>query len=138
MSLNRLFDTVEQARNTAHWQAAFGEPQVVEDKTIIPVASVGYGFGLGFGIAATGTEGEETGVAQDEAVPPGEAQPVGEGGGVGGGAAAKPLGAIVVTPERVYFEETMDTGKVAMAGVLLSAWIVFMLAKVLRPIFARG
>jgi len=29
--------------------AAFGDPQVVGDKTVIPVAKVGYGFGLGFG-----------------------------------------------------------------------------------------
>ena len=27
MALNRLFDTIDQARETAHWEAAFGEPQ---------------------------------------------------------------------------------------------------------------
>jgi uncharacterized spore protein YtfJ len=49
MSLNRMFDSIEQAREAANWQSAFGEPQVIDDKTIIPVAQVGYGFGLGFG-----------------------------------------------------------------------------------------
>jgi len=50
MSINKLFDTIDKTRQTAQWQAAFGEPQVLEDQTLIPVALVGYGFGLGFGL----------------------------------------------------------------------------------------
>jgi len=122
MSLNRLFETVEQARDTANWRTAFGEPQVVEDKTIIPVAKVRYGFGLGFG-SGTGEAGEEDGPV-----------PEGEGGGGGGGATAKPLGAIVVTPECVYFQETMDVAKVSIAGMILGGFFVFQLAKTLREL----
>jgi uncharacterized spore protein YtfJ len=125
MSLNRLFETVEQARETANWRAAFGDPQVVEGKTIIPVARVRYGFGLGFGSG--------TGEAEEEGGP----VPQGEGGGGGGAAATKPLGAIVVTPECVYFEETMDVAKVSLAGIALSALFVYQCAKTIREIFDR-
>jgi uncharacterized spore protein YtfJ len=126
MSLNRLFDAIEQTKETAQWQAAFGEPQVFEDRTVIPVAQVGYGFGLGFGSG--------TGPAEEEDEP----ASVAEGGGGGGGAQAKPLGALVITPEHIYFEETMDTGKLAMAGIGLAALFVLQLAKTLRAIFGRS
>ena len=122
MSLNRIFETIEQARDTANWRTAFGEPQVVEGKTIIPVARVRYGFGFGFG---SGTS---------EAAEEGGPQPEGEGGGGGGAAAAKPLGAIVVTPEHVYFEETMDVAKVSIAGIILAGFIVLQLTKTLRAL----
>ncbi|HSR34348.1 MAG TPA: spore germination protein GerW family protein [Anaerolineae bacterium] len=123
MSVNRLFDTVEAARETAHWQAAFGEPQEIGDRTIIPVAQVGYGFGLGFGSG--------TGSVEKEGDPPS----TGEGGGTGGCASAKPLGAIVVTPEQVYFEEIQDEGKVALFGVAMVAFSIYQVAKTLRAIF---
>ena len=119
MSLNRLFETIEQARDTANWRTAFGEPQVVDEKTIIPVARVRYGFGFGFG--------SDTGEAAKE----------GEGGGGGGAAAAKPLGVIVVTPERVYFEETMDVAKISMAGMILGGFFIYQITKTLRVLFGR-
>jgi uncharacterized spore protein YtfJ len=125
MSLNELFDSVEKARETAHWRAAFGEPQAFENKTIIPVARVGYAFGLGFG-SGTGPAGEE-----------GQPTPGGEGAGGGGGASAKPLGVIVVTPESVYFEETEDAGKIALAGICLVALFAWQLGKTLRAIFGQ-
>lgn len=125
MALDRLFETIEQARDTANWRSAFGEPQVVEDKTLIPVAKVGYGFGLGFG-SGQGPAGEEA-----------ETTSEGEGGGAGGGAMAKPMGAIVVTPEKVYFEETEDSTKIALAGMAVGALLICQLFKTLRAIFAR-
>jgi uncharacterized spore protein YtfJ len=125
MSVNQLFETIEKARETAHWRAAFGEPQVFEDKTVIPVAQVGYGFGFGFGSGSGPSAGED------------EPLSTGEGGGGGGGAQAKPLGAIVVTPERVYFEETEDSSKIALAGIGVVALFILQLAKTLRVIFGR-
>ena len=125
MSLNRLFDAVEQARDTAHWQAAFGEPLVEEDRTIIPVAQVSYGFGLGFGSGG--------GPSGDEGEPSGQS----EGGGGGGGASTKPLGAVVVTPDCVYFEEVSDESKIALFGIAMVAFSVFQIAKTLRVVFGR-
>jgi uncharacterized spore protein YtfJ len=123
--LNRLFDTIERAREAANWRAAFGEPQELEGKTLIPVAKVAYGFGLGFG----STEASEV---EDEDVPGGE------GGGAGGGAMSKPVGAIVVTPEEVYFEPALDQGKIALVGLGVAALFVVQFAKTLRVIFGRG
>lgn len=125
MSLNRFFDMAEKTREAAHWQAAFGEPYVEGDRTIIPVAQVGYGFGLSSG-SGSGPSGEE-------------GEPAGEGevSGGGGGVSAKPLGAIVVTPERVYFEEVRDVGKIASFGIAMLAFNVFQIAKTLRVIFGR-
>lgn len=127
MSLNRLFDTVDQTREGAHWRAAFGEPVTVEGKTLIPVAQVGYGFGLGFGSSPNQPE------AEGESTPPGG----GEGGGGGGGGSARPLGALVITPDCVYFEPVRDEGRIALAGIGLAALIILQLSKTLRVIFSR-
>ena len=124
MPLNRLFDAVERVRDTAQWRAAFGEPQVFENKTVIPVAQVSYGFGLGFGHPSE--------IPEEEAILAAEGQ-----GGVGGGAMSRPLGAIVVSEDDVYFEETMDAGKIALAGVLLAGLIVVQMAATLRTLLSR-
>jgi uncharacterized spore protein YtfJ len=123
MVLNRLFDHIEKVRETAHWRAAYGEPQVVGDRTLIPVACVSYTFGLGFGQGAAGEE---------------SSAPTGEGGGAGGGASARPLGTLVITPEDVYFEEAVDATRVALAGIALAALMAIQLFKTLRAIFGRG
>lgn len=124
MPLNRLFDAIERVRDTAQWRAAFGEPVVVEDKTVIPVAQVAYGFGLGFGHPSE--------VPDEEAVLAAEGQ-----GGVGGGAMSRPLGALVVSEDGVYFEETVDAEKISMAGILLAGVIVVQAAATLRALLSR-
>jgi uncharacterized spore protein YtfJ len=126
MSLNKLFDTIEQAREMATWQAAFGEPQDIGDQTIIPVATVSYGFGLGFGGPAGTEETEE------------EPCCAGEGGGGGGGASTRPLGALVVTPDEVYFEETADAEKIIVLGMLVGALAIWQFAKTLRAILGKS
>jgi len=125
MSIDRLFAAVEGFRDAAHWRSAFGEPQVVGDKTLIPVAKVSYGYGLGFG--------QGTGEPEEEGKPASG----GEGGGGGGTARAKPLGVIVVTPEEVYFEETADEGKIAIAGILVGAFFIWQFAKTVRAILGK-
>lgn len=127
MALDRLFDIVEAARDRANWRAAFGEPQVVGDQTLIPVAKVGYGFGLGFG------RGTSPDVEEDEATSPAQ----GEGGGTGGFVYARPLGTIVVTPEQVYFEPTLDVGKISLLRFGVIALLVIQVAATLRTIFNR-
>ena len=122
MSLNRLFDSIQQARETADWRAAFGEPQVAEGKTVIPVAQVSYGFGLGFGGGSPSPEGENA--------------PAPEGVGGGGGASAKPLGTIVVTPDSVRFEPIPDT-KIALWGMAVGALFIFEFARTVRAIVSR-
>lgn len=124
MSLNRLFDTLERVREAADWRAAFGEAQVVGDKTIIPVAQVGYAFGLGFGVEA-------------EQPQEGAEAPVTEGGGGGGKVSARPLGALVVTPDRVYFEKIRDESKIALVTLGVGAWALLQANKTARAMFGR-
>lgn len=124
MPLNRLFDAVERVRDTAQWHSAFGEPLVFENRTVIPVAQVGYGFGLGFGHPSE--------IPDEEAMLAAEGQ-----GGAGGGAMSRPLGAIVVTEDEVYFEETIDAGKISMAGIILAGVIVVQTAATLRALLSR-
>lgn len=123
MSLDKLFDAVETVREKADWKAAFGEPRQVGDQTIIPVAQVSYGFGYGFGrgMPKEAKEGEET-----EA----EAEPAGGGGGAGGG--ARPLGVIVVTPERVGFEPALNVSALGLAGIAMVAWSIYQVSKTIR------
>ncbi len=127
MSLDRLFDEVEGLREKANWQAVFGEPRQVGEQTIIPVAQVTYGFGLGFGrgMPKEPKEGEEAATESP-----------GEGGGGGAGGGAKPLGVIVVTPDRVRFESTGNPASVALAGIAMVAWTVWQINKTVR-VFAR-
>jgi uncharacterized spore protein YtfJ len=126
MSVNRLFDTFERFRDTADWRAAFGEAQVIGDKTIIPVAQVGYAFGMGFG-----ESGEPPAEGAEAPVPDGS------GGGGGGMASSKPLGAMVITPDSVYFEPIRDDGKIALVGLGVGAWSVLLIAKTVKAIFNR-
>lgn len=127
MSLNRVFELIEETREMANWKAAFGEPRQVGDKTIIPVAQVTYGFGLGFGQGAPPAQAE------------GASEPAaqGEGGGGGGGASSRPLGAIVVTGDEVLFESIQDEGKIALAGLVVGALALWELGKTLRVLFGR-
>ena len=76
--------SAESIQEKASVKAAFGEPEKVDDHTIIPVAQVTYGYGFGGGRGPTPAEGAPAGV-----------QPY--GGGAGAGARVKPLGALVVT-----------------------------------------
>ena len=125
MYLNRLFDTIENARETANWRLAFGEPQVVEGRTLIPVAKVTHAYGLGFG-ASEPPETEE------------EVDSRGEGGGVGGAASSRPVGAIVVTPDDVCFEPVLDQGVLVLARFGVLALLILQFTKTLRAIFGRG
>lgn len=126
MSLNRLFEVVEEARSAAQWQAAFGDPEVVGDRVVIPVAKVAYGFGLGFGQGAEVQEQEESPQAPSI------------GGGGGASSSAKPLGVIVVDEKGVQFEEAVDATKVALAGIGLAAVTVLQFSLTLRAFRRRS
>ena len=90
-------------------KVAFGEPQVIEGKTIVPVAAVAYGFGGGRG-----------------------GGPQGEGHGGGGGLRVKPLGVLEITPESTRFVPVVNATRLAMMGICASVCIVWMLTRAFR------
>ncbi len=125
--IQTLLDSFADLRKKANVNACFGKPVTAEGRTVIPVAEVAYGFGLGVGHGP---------VAEEEA-PEEEAPEKAEGGGGGGGVKARPIAVVEVTPEGTRVEPIIDEQKVTLAGTLLIGWAVFWLARALVKIFGR-
>ncbi len=148
MSLERVFTIVEGMRQVACADAAFGRPQEIEGKVLIPVAAVSIGFGLGLGQMVRDEheqgpdEGEMTPEENQATTKPEEERSEdkareAEGGGGGGGVRSRPIAVIEVTPEATVIRPIVDQGKVILASVALMAWFVFWLGLTLRAIFGR-
>ncbi len=125
MKLEDIFDAIEDIRDKASVNTVFGEPVAAGDKTIIPIASIKYGFGFGYGEGPTEDEGE------------GETEPHGQGGGVGGGVAAHPVAVLEITDEGVVVKPVTDDSKIALAGMFTGAWAILWLAKIIIAIFGK-
>ena len=91
----------ERLKASADVKIVYGEPQVIEGRTIIPVAVASYGFGAGSG-------GEQ-----------------GRGAGGGGGVSVKPIGCIEITAERTRFIPIVDVSRLATLGLIGLALLLF-------------
>ena len=108
--------------------SVFGAPIKEGGETIIPIASVmyGFGFGSGYGIPE-GKDGKDR-----------KPLPTAAGGGGGGaGGTAKPVGYIRLGKGEPQFVATFNPGIVALAGIALSAWSVFWITKTIRAFVKR-
>jgi uncharacterized spore protein YtfJ len=112
----------------------FGKPETVEGRTLIPVAELMYGFaaGAGAGTAAAPTEEAGPEAAEKEA----EAAPTGSGAGGASGAKARPIAYIEVGPEGTKVQPIVDEQKIALAGIMMGAWVVGWIGMVLMTIFS--
>jgi uncharacterized spore protein YtfJ len=101
----------DRLRASGDVKVVFGEPRAIEGKTIVPVASVTYGFGGGSGTA-----------------------PHGEGGGHGGGGGlrVKPLGVLEITPDSTRFVPIVNATRLATMAIMASVCIVWMLTRAFR------
>jgi|YNPBryantNP2012_1023418.scaffolds.fasta_scaffold06594_6 uncharacterized spore protein YtfJ len=116
---------IEEMMGRLSARAVFGEPIREGEVTLIPVVSVAYGFGYG-----VGRKPADEGAA-------GAAPAKGSGSGAGGGGTAKPQGFIRIAADGVRYEPINDPARfIPLAGILLSAWSVFWIAKTIRA-FAR-
>ena len=110
MDIQQLLQSfAERVSTSASVRSVYGDPVVVGNRTVIPVAQVGYAFGGGGG-------------AKDE----GES-PKGGGGGGGGRVSARPCGALEVTPEGTRFIDFVDRPRMGAAlalGFVLGAAVV--------------
>jgi uncharacterized spore protein YtfJ len=98
----------ESLATTANVKTVFGDPVTAAGKTIIPVARVGYGFGVGSGRRGAENAGDE-------------------GGGGGGGVGAVPVGVVEVTPHHTRFVAFGNRKK--LLGVFAAGIVVGVLAR---------
>jgi len=122
--VDELFNRLDSLQKQADVDAVFGQPVVSGDKTLIPIASVTYAFGLGFE-ESQGAAGEGT-------------RPLSDGGAGGGaGVIARPLGLAEITPEHTRIEPVVDEQAVALAGIVAGAWAIFWIARAVIKILRR-
>jgi uncharacterized spore protein YtfJ len=109
--LDRFFET-------ARVEAVYGSPVQNGDTMVIPSAEVfsGMGFGVGTG-GALGKDTADQGIAG------------GGGGGGGGSVIARPVAAIVITPNSVRIEPIVDVTKIALAALTAVGFMIGMMAR---------
>jgi uncharacterized spore protein YtfJ len=105
MNIQQLLECMaERVSASASVKNVYGDPVVVGNRTVIPVARIRYGFGGG-----GGNRHEQ------------------EGGGGGGHVSAGPCGALEVTPDGtrfIHFDERQKIGAALALGFLLGAAVM--------------
>jgi uncharacterized spore protein YtfJ len=94
----------------------FGAPVERDGHTIIPVARVSFGYGMGFG-GGSGGKGIP-GEFGSETAEGGE----GGGGGGGGGGSSTPVAVIDISSGDVNVKPITDTTRIALANFALAFW----------------
>jgi uncharacterized spore protein YtfJ len=131
MKLEDIFKAIEDMRDKASVNAVFGEPVELDERTIIPVADIKYGFGLGYGEGPAGSTEDTPAETSDEGAFSSQ------GGGVGGGIAARPVAVVEVSEQGVRIKPVMDESRITLAGIFTGAWFIFWTAKTLKAIFGK-
>lgn len=112
MVIEELFEgVVDTVGRSAHVETIYGDPVESNGRTVIPAASVSYGFG--------GGAGGDSPTEEDDHEPGEEAE---YGFGYGGGVSAKPVGALEISENGtrfVRFDERAPAGALIVAGVLI-------------------
>ena len=139
--MKTLLEMMEKLPSEVNVDAVFGTPEEYEDHVLIPVAEITYGYGVGFGSADGGcaesaedSDDSESSDAAGAETPEKVGHAVGGGGGVG--AKARPIAYIEVGPEGAKVQPIVDDQKIAIMGILLSAWAVGWIGLVLKTIFS--
>ena len=97
MDVSKLFDTaVAELERMLSSKSVIGEPIKIDGTTIIPLVSLGVGFGAGGGEAPAGKS-------------PG-------GMGTGGGGGVKPVGVLIIDGSGVRLETIQKTGAASVLG----------------------
>jgi uncharacterized spore protein YtfJ len=101
MELQTFFQTLnDKLLNKALVSTVYGEPIIVGEKKVVPVARVACGFGGGAGTSTLQRGNSDAPKAG------------GEGGGGGGGLVAMPVGVVEVTPQATRFIRFGSTRRV--------------------------
>lgn len=116
LALSTMQNTLDQFLSASNVDAVYGAPISQGENTVIPAAEVLslVGFGLGSGGSAPGVMGNE-------------AVGSGSGGGGGGRVLARPVAAIVISPQGVRVEPVVDVTKIALAAFTTLGFMAAML-----------
>lgn len=101
-----LASVVERLAEAGAVGSVYGEPVEREDRTVIPVARVAWGFGGGGGSEAADPEADD------------DPDSAGEGYGVGGGVSASPAGALEITDDGTRFVGYGNAKKLAAVALV--------------------
>lgn len=109
MFLDDLMKRFADMQSKATVKTVVGEPMHVNGRTIIPLASVSYGFGMGGGQSPKTEEGKEPSA----------------GGGGGGGARIEPVAFLEITDGALKIQPVVNVNRIAVAALLAAAWAAF-------------
>lgn len=121
MFLDDLQKRFAEMQSKAGVEAVFGEPIQLDGRTVIPVASVRYGFGMGGG----------TGPGKDKE------RDAPSGGGGGGAARVEPIALIEAVDGRIRVLPIVNVTRLAAIGAFVIAWAIFWGTRTARVIAAR-
>lgn len=131
---------VQAARDALSVRRVFGDAYESGGATVIPVAKVMGGSGMGFG----GGSGRDPRSLKDAAMPDGGASDRGDGpdaegsgGGGGFGVRARPVGVYVIRDGHVSWRPALDLNRVIMGGQMVAAVVAVGAACVLRAKLKR-
>jgi len=134
MTMNFTATTEEMVRRIGTIQdevgasVCFGSPIERDGHTIIPVARVSFGYGMGFG----GGSGGKQDTSSFDAVPTEGGE--GGGGGGGGGGSSTPVAIIDMSAGDVKVTPIQDATRIALSGMFLFGWAAFWLFLTIRTI----
>ncbi|MFQ5656410.1 MAG: GerW family sporulation protein [Candidatus Methylomirabilales bacterium] len=104
VNLQQFFRSLgDQLQKGGGIKTVYGEPTVVQGRTLIPVARVAYGFGGGSRANKKGKSAEQT---------------EGSEGGGGGGFSASPVGVVEVTKEETRFVSVGEERRLGWALII--------------------
>ncbi len=104
----------------------FGTPVERDGHTVIPVARVSFGYGMGFG---GGTDNKRGNTAEF-----GGPAAEGGGGGGGGGGSSTPVAVIDITEHGVEIEPVTDATRIAMSSFMFAGWALFWITMTIRTV----
>lgn len=116
---DKLIDRIGDVQGRATVRTVFGDPMEVHGRTIIPVASVRFGFGMGMG---RGQRKDDEKHDDDHH----------RAAGGGGGAVIRPLAVIEISDGQTKVTPIVDVTRIALAAIALAAWGIFWVSRTLR------
>ncbi len=117
--LDKLIDRIGEVQGKATVRTVFGDPVEVHGRTIIPVAKVSFGFGMGMGRDKRKDDEKHDDDHHRAA-------------GGGGGAVMRPLAVIEISDGQTKVAPIADVTRIAVAAIALAAWGIFWVSRTIR------